>query len=335
MWNPDRYLQDLLARTKPEFAFAAASQEELADWQSRLRERFAAALGGAPGEPAPLDPKPLESVDCGEYVRHRVELGTFDSLRMPCYLLVPKGIDEPRPAVIALHGHGFGSKDAVGLNEDGTPNEGDGGYHRKFAERLALAGYVALVPELLGFGDRKLAEDANNYASCHRISTFLLAVGKTMAGARVFETLRCIDYLQTLPYVAGNRIGCMGISGGGLVATFATAIDDRLRAAVVSGFFNTFEASILGMHHCVDNYVPGLSLIAELPDLFGLIAPRPLLIEAGTKDHIFPIEAVNASYPRLQEMYRVAGADGNLDIDVFDRGHEISGAKAYDWFGRL
>lgn len=60
-----------------------------------------------------------------------------------------------------------------------------------------------------------------------------------------------------------------------------------------------------------------------------------LLIEYGVRDHIFPIEAAKASYPLLEKMYATAGAPENLDIDVFDGGHEISGAKAYGWFSRL
>lgn len=336
MWNPDDYLRNMMAQGSPELSFKASSMEEMQGWQLRLRDRFVQLLGGFPDENAALTPVRLESVDCGDYIRYRVEIGTYAGLRMPCYLLVPNSADAmPRPAVIALHGHGpGGSKSPVGLNPDGADADNPD-YHNNFAIALVRAGYIALVPELLGFGERKLEEDADQDNSCHRISTLLLALGKTMAGVRVYETLRCIDYLQSLPEVDGHRIGCMGISGGGLVAAYAAAIDQRLRAAVVSGFFNTFEASILSIRHCVDNYVPGLSAVAEMPDLFGLIAPRPLLLESGIRDHIFPIEAVKASYPLLEKMYATAGAPGNLDIDLFDRGHEISGAKAYEWFKRL
>lgn len=337
MWNPDRYLRTMMEQNKPELAFKASSMEEMQNWQHRLRDRFVKLLGGFPDEDAALKPVLLESANCGDYIRHRVEIGTYEGLRMPCYLLVPSNADaQPRPAVIALHGHGTGgSKSPVGLNPDVTDNADNPDYHNNFALSLVREGYITLVPELLGFGERKLEADASEDHSCHRISTLLLAMGRTMAGARVYETLRCIDYLQSLPEVDGNRIGCMGISGGGLVAAYASAIDQRLRVSVVSGFFNTFEASILSIRHCVDNYVPGLSALAEMPDLFGLIAPRPLLLESGIRDHIFPIEAVKASYPLLEKMYATAGAPGNLDIDMFDRGHEISGAKAYEWFKRL
>lgn len=156
-----------------------------------------------------------------------------------------------------------------------------------------------------------------------------------MAGYRVFETLRCVDYLLTREDVDAERIGCMGISGGGLVCSFAAAIDDRISAAVVSGFTNTFQASILSMHHCVDNYVPGLSLVAEMPDLLSLIAPKPLLIEAGTRDPIFPVHATQEAYEKLQSIYHLLGAVENLELDLFEGEHEISGKLAYDWFRRV
>ena len=85
------------------------------------------------------------------------------------------------------------------------------------------------------------------------------------------------------------RVGCMGISGGGTVTLFATALEPRIRAAMVSGYLNTFRDSIGSLAHCIDNYVPGILNWAEMHDVAGLIAPRPLFVESGEKDNIFPI----------------------------------------------
>ncbi|MNI39502.1 Alpha/beta hydrolase family protein [compost metagenome] len=156
-----------------------------------------------------------------------------------------------------------------------------------------------------------------------------------MAGYRVFETLRCVDYLLTRDDVDEDRIGCMGISGGGLVSSFAAAIDQRISATVVSGYTNTFQASILSIHHCIDNYIPGLSLVAEMPDLLGLIAPRPLLVEAGTRDPIFPVQASLEAFEKIQSVYQLLKVEQNLELDLFEGPHEISGNVAYDWFRRV
>lgn len=332
MWNPDNYLKLLYDRVHPIESFRAESKEEWNEWRVRLRKRLVELLGGFPGELPSLEPLLLESEDCGSYIRQRIQIQTYPNLYMPVYVLVPKESKGLRGAVIACHGHGYGSRDVVGLNPDGTKKTGNPGYQKNFAVELVNKGFITIVPELFGFGDRKLTEDAKGPHSCNRISTFLLAMGQTMAGYRVFETLRCIDYLLTREDVDAQRIGCMGISGGGLVCSFAAAIDDRISAAVVSGFANTFQDSILAMHHCVDNYVPGLSLVAEMPDVLSLIAPKPLLIEAGMKDPIFPVHAARAAYEKLQGVYHLLGAADNLELDLFDGEHEISGNIAYDWF---
>ena len=127
----------------------------------------------------------------------------------------------------------------------------------------------------------------------------------------------------------------MGISGGGLVASFAAAVDERIKAAVVSGFANTFQASILAVPHCIDNFVPGLSQLAEMPDLLGLIAPRPLLIEAGARDPIFPLHAADEAYDQLKAIYALLAAEPLLAYDRFEGDHEISGRLAFEWFGRI
>ncbi|WP_135555643.1 dienelactone hydrolase family protein [Paenibacillus cymbidii] len=338
MWAPDNYLQAMIRHTTPKFRFGARSVEEWRAWRQELLPQFAADLGGFPVEPAPLAAREIEAVACDGYVRKRVVITTYPGLEMPVYVLEPErqpGENARRPAVVACHGHGYGSKEIVGLNKDGSVQT-DPGYQHQFAVRLAKRGFVVIVPELLGFGDRRLqeAQRKDTYSSCHEISAHLLQFGQTMAGHRVYETIRAIDYASSREDVDALRIGAMGISGGGLVVTFAAALDERVRAAVVSGYINTFASSILAMHHCIDNYVPGLQRHAELPDIACLIAPRPLLVEAGTEDPIFPIDATLAALDQLASAYALLGAEEKLERDVFAGDHRISGAVAYDFLAR-
>ncbi|WJH33593.1 alpha/beta hydrolase family protein [Paenibacillus sp. CC-CFT747] len=303
-------------------------------WRERLRQRFLERLGGFPGECALLDPRLLEERDCGDYTLQRIEITTYAGLRMPVYLLIPKHSEEQAlPAVLALHGHGYGSKEIVGLSPDGEMESTEESYQKNFAVSLVLRGFLVAAPEILGFGDRRLRQEAKEGAShsCHSLSTYLLHMGLTMAGHRVYETIRVLDYLLSRGDIDPGRIGCMGISGGGLTAGFAAALDDRIQASVVSGYVNTFQSSILSIHHCVDNYVPGLGAIAEMPDLIGMIAPRPLLIEAGDRDPIFPVGAVHEAYGQLTRIYRLLGAEDRLALDLFEGDHRINGTVAYDW----
>ena len=112
---------------------------------------------------------------------------------------------------------------------------------------------------------------------------------------------------------------------------FSTCIDTRIKACVVSGYFCTFRDSILAMSHCACNIVPGLYKFGEIYDLSGLIAPRPMLIEAGSYDPIFPIDAVRKSVKKAQNIYSVFGNAKNVATDYFEGRHQISGRVAYDF----
>ncbi|MCQ6557609.1 alpha/beta hydrolase family protein [Paenibacillus mendelii] len=338
-WHPDHYLEAMYQEITPKFQFQARNEQEWRAWQEGLTAQFIQDVGGFPANAAPLEPTLLEETDCGEYVRQLVEFTTYPGLSMPAYVLVPKAASKAGdrlPAVIACHGHGEGNTELVGLQPDGVTESASPGYQKNFAVELVLRGFIVIAPDILGFGSRRLCAEAEKNApnSCNAISTFLLQMGFTMSGHRIYETMRVIDYLQTRTDVDPERIGCMGISGGGLVAAFTSALDKRIKAAVVSGYVNTFKASILSIHHCIDNYIPGLNRHAELPDLVGLIAPRPLLLEMGTQDTIFPIEASIDAAQQIRSIYRILGSEDKFDHDMFEGPHEISGAKAYDWLVR-
>ena len=94
--------------------------------------------------------------------------------------------------------------------------------------------------------------------------------------------MRTIDYIATRPDLDSSRVGCMGISGGGTATLFRRgARSAHSRVAMVSGYLNTFRDSVGSLAHCVDNYVPGILNWAEMHDIAGLIAPRPLFVESG------------------------------------------------------
>ncbi|HZJ83698.1 MAG TPA: alpha/beta hydrolase family protein [Clostridia bacterium] len=334
MWNPDKYLGNLYQNTKPEFNFNAKSMEEFDSWRQGLKQSLMKDLGHFPKKETPLNAKVIEEREYESYLLQRVVYDGDIDLPIPAYILIPKNTVGKLPAVVACHGHGYGSREIVGLNPDGTDNNGDPGYQKNFAIELVKRGFIVIVPELLGFGDRRLDEDLDNDPnsnSCHMISTYLLMMGKTMAGLRINDVTRTIDYLETRDDVDINSIGCMGISGGGLVCGFATALDDRIKAAVVSGYINTFIDSVMSLYHCVDNFIPGVVKHAEMPEIIGLVAPKPLLVESGIEDEIFPIEASKEAYDKIRDIYRFLDAEDKIDSDFFVGTHEISGVKAYDW----
>jgi dienelactone hydrolase len=321
----------------------------LARWRSELKRDFLACLGGFPwqcplsiqrGSPKPLVASALNEIEYGgdarerKYTRERIVFEAEADLLTPAYLLVPDGADASTPTIVALEGHGFGVADIAGLNPDGTeqaPRES--GYQKAFAVALAQRGFVVIAPELFGFGELRLERDIKpdnpHDSSCNAISTMLMTVGRTMAGVRVNQARRCGDALAELGY--NQKPMAMGISGGELVCTYFTALDDRVQACCVSGFANTYRGCILGLHHCVDNYQPGLLLTADMPDILSLIAPRPMIWESGEQDPIFPIAHVLEAEHIVKRVYKAYGKEADFALDRFPADHQIHGSASYDF----
>ncbi len=336
MYHPDAFINQLYAsENTQELAFHKAGAGDWAAWRDKLREQFKLSLGGLNDMCSERQPRVLERTEYADYIRERIEITTAESLRMPMYLLLPKGRTGKLPVVVGCHGHGYGYNAALGLQQNGQEiAEGEFSDHKKFAVSLVKRGFAVIVPELLGFGQRKLKDEVivNSHTnSCYAIGVFLLTLGKTMAGMRIQETMAAIDYVAGREEIDPQRIGIMGLSGGGLVAAFTSALDERIRATVVCCYTNTFRDSILSSRHCIDNYIPGILRYAEMPDLIGLISPRPLFIEAGADDQLFPAHGTEKALDTLRSVYAAAGAGDRLDDHIFPGVHEVWGERAYPW----
>ena len=314
-----------------------ADPQEWAAWRAALVARLHGVLGLQTPQTAPLDARSETPTSHRGYRREFVTFAGGPGAEVPAWLLVPEGASGPRPAVIAVHGHGTGVDDIVGINLDGSERDEPVGYHQNFALALCRRGFVVLAPEVLGFGRRRDAEDVAagpGQSSCYNAALWGMMLGRPLLGRRVADTMRAVDYLATRPEVDAARIGIMGISGGGTVALFTSALDARLRAIALSGYLSTFRDSILAIQHCLCNYVPGLLAEAEMYDVAALLAPRPLVVEAGIHDPIFPIDSVRHSFEQVRSAYTLLGAADRLASDFFEGDHRISGALAYNFLWR-
>lgn len=333
---------ELWADYRPEnapLAFRAKSHAAARTWQSRTRKALRKAVGFQNTPACDPAPKQIERVDKGDYVREKIVIHTTPQCSMPVYVLIPKNATVPLPVVLAFHGHGYGVKDIVGLWEDGEERDTPSGYHKDFAVALCRRGFAVAAPEISCFGERQsqfphLREEIPPGippSTCAHTSMLASHLGGTAVGIRVRDARRLVDYLAMRPDVNTRKLGVMGISGGGMHALFSSCIDTRIKACVISGYFAEWRHSIHGMDHCVCNYIPGLGQFGEIYDLAALMAPRPVLIEAATRDPIFPIRSVKRAVARTRQSYDVFGAGSAIKTDIFEARHEISGAKAYDF----
>lgn len=320
------------------FPFDAKTASAGRAWQRKARAALAERLGFLDTPKVALKPREIERVDRKKYVRHKIVIRTSAQSELPLYLLVPKNIRGKRPCVLVLAGHGYGVKDIVGLWEDGSERYSPDGYHRDFACQLAERGFVVAAPEISCFGERQfrnLTFRANGLnGSCHNVATWAMMLGKSVAGLRVMDGMRVIDFLQTQKFIDAGQIGVMGISGGGMHAFFSAAMDPRIKAAVISGYFCDWRHSILSIFHCTCNFVPGLLEVGELSDLAGLIAPRPLLVEHGIRDDIFPIEHVKRAVSKARRAWKLLGDNETIATDYFEGRHRINGPAAYEFLAK-
>ncbi|MBM3263805.1 MAG: acetylxylan esterase [candidate division Zixibacteria bacterium] len=326
------FTQGLADRQPGRLAFQALRRDDAEIWQQKLRRQLIALMGGFPHTPCPLDAETVETVTFPDYTRETVLFPSRADLSVFAYFLTPKNATAPLPVLICLPGHGRGVDDIVGIREDGAMRDAPGGYQNDFALQAVYNGVAVLAVEQLGFGhrrDKRARQAGSGASSCMPAAGAALLMGRTMAGWRVYDVIRAIDYLVGRSEVDAARIGCMDISGGGTVTFFAAAVEPRIHAAMLSGYFNTFRDSILSLPHCIDNYIPGILRYAEMPDIAGLIAPRPLFVESGVRDPIFPVEATKTAFDRAKAIYRVFDAQDRIDMEIFDDEHVFHGVQAF------
>ena len=335
--DPIWHLDHVAAELPKSAEFIAKTESAARAWQRRTRATLADLVGFLSQTKVPLRPRVVRTVDRGSYVRRKVMLRTSPWSDLPLYVLEPKSGGR-KPLVLALHGHGYGVKDIVGLWEDGSERWEPEGYHKDFGCELAQRGFVVAAPEISCFGERMSNFDHLKQTlrptTCHNAGTYAMMLGKSIAGLRVWEGMRALDYCATLKSVDPSRVGAMGISGGGLHTFFSTALDTRIKACVISGYFCDWRHSVLAMNHCTCNFIPGLMAMGELSDLAGLIAPRPCLVEHGIRDDIFPIEHVKRTVQKARRAWKVFGAEDNLATDYFEGRHRINGPAAFDFLAR-
>jgi len=336
-FDPVLYTRKLYEAAPLRLTFRSQNRKQAEAWQKRLRAKLTDLVGGFPASPGELQAQTLETRDFPSYRREKFIFESRPGLFVLGYLLTPRATPPPHAATICVPGHGRGVDDIVGIDAQGRDRTDKAGYQHDFAIQVVEHGMAAVAIEPLAFGCRRdpvTRKKGLEATACQPSAGAALVLGQTMLGWRVYDVMRTIDWIETRKELDARRVGCMGISGGGTVTTFAAALEPRIRAAMISGYLNTFRDSVMSLSHCIDNYVPGILNWAEMYDVAGLIAPRPLFVESGMKDDIFPIEASKASFARVQKVYEVFDAAPLAQQEVFNDVHSFSGVQGLPFLAK-
>ena len=332
--GPFGEVQALYAAAPRTLAFRARNLADALRWREQLSARLEEVLG-VPRDTKPIRVEIVDRVVTADYQQDTILLRA-ETGPLPVYVLRPIGLGPFRP-VLALHGHGHGVMDILGAERDGRADATSPDDHARFARTLVQRGFLVVAPEQLGFGSRRDSEDAahgTTATSCRQASLDLLLLGYTMAGLRVRDIRRTLDYIAAHPDARPGPIGGVGFSAGGTALLYAAALDERLGALVLSGCLATYRQSIMALPHCEDNYLPGILRYAELPDIATVLAPRPLFVESGMDDELFPASSAVAAIAQLRKAYMLHGALDRLDSEIFAGGHRFHGVRAIEWLTR-
>ena len=293
------------------------------EWQKIARAKLSELLGL----------NRIQKPDLPEFtVEYKKEYDTHDEYKflvqseeeyfVPCYMLVPKGINAPAPTMLCLQGHSTGMHISIGKPIYPGDEEDINGGDRDFARRAIKEGCVAVAIEQRNFGERGAKEDGN--PNCHVSSMSAIISGRTTIGERVHDVSCVIDAItEHFDFVDKDRIMLMGNSGGGTTTIYAAAIDERISIAVPSCALCTYKHSIAAMKHCVCNFVPNIADYFDMGELCGLIAPRGLVAVNGRNDKIFPDVGVREVFETTKALYAAAGVPERCFLVTGEGGHRF------------
>jgi len=289
--------------------------KSIADWQKRrasILEAMQQVMGPLPGREkrVPLEIQIEEEVDCGSYLRRRINYAAEPHSRVPAYLLIPKqALAGPAKAsaILALHQtHPLGQKVVVGLGSS-TNDE--------YGVELAQRGFVVLAPPYPLLADYDPDLKSLGYQS------------GTMKA--IWDNIRGLDLLASLPFVRTNGFGAIGHSLGGHNSIYTAVFDERIKVVVSSCGFDSYvdykDGNILGWTS--ERYMPRLLdyPLAELPfdfhELIGALAPRACFINAPIGDTNFKWRSVDRVVAAASRVHALYGRAENLRVEHPDCAH--------------
>jgi dienelactone hydrolase len=352
-------------------SFRRGAFSDLAAWRTRARSRYLETLLQPDAGQTPqaslqhrIDYDGLEI----EHLSWQLPYGPPTE----ALFLKPAGATGRLPGVIALHDHGgnkyFGTRKITRISDNMHPMMTRHQEHYyggvAWANELAKRGYAVLVHDAFTFGSRRMRaadlpkvikgdlaevspeseeeiERYNRFASGHEhlIAKSLFCAGTTWPGVFTAEDQRALDYLCSRPDVDADRVGCCGLSGGGLRTVFLTGADERIRCAVPVGMMTTWRDYLLNKCHTHTwmIYIPALPLDLDYPEIAGLTVPNPLLVLSNREDQLFTLPEMERSNTILKAVYEKAKAADRYRTSFYPGPHKFDlemQKEAFAWLDR-
>ena len=287
-----------------DFHFSMPKYASLAEWEAhktQLRRQILLAAGLYPmPEKTPLDAQISGRIERNGYSIEKVALETLPGFYLGGNLYRPLHPKGKAPAILTPHGHWpYGRLE----NSEGYSGQALG-------VNLARQGYVAFAYDMVGYND--------TLQTAHRFSSPVYQLWSfTPLGLQLWNSIRALDFVESLPEVDRARVAVTGASGGGTQAFLLAAVDGRVSAAAPVNM-----VSFIMQGGCVCENAPGLRIGTSNVEIAAMMAPRPMLLVSATGD--WTRNVPREEYPAVRSIYQLYGKAGNVSVVQFQAEHNFN-----------
>jgi Abhydrolase family len=339
--SPQAMFERLALEHQPLCRFTGHTAADFAAWRDDTLPRVLATLGTFPAT-VPPNPQLLAEWEHDGLIKQKWLIDVQPYLAATLLVNLPPGLQpgERRPALLCWHGHGPYGKEAV-MGNDASPELRDhiARHNYDYGRQMAQRGFVTFAIDWIGAGERNDNNKPNGRNTnrgrdwCNLYYLHATMLGMTSLAINVAHGRAATDFVRTLPAVDADRLGVMGLSGGGTMALWSALCDERFRAIEIICYSDLWaHFGIRDLNYCGMQIAPGLFTLVDLPDLQGLLAPRPLLIDIGAYDSCFKIDTAMACYEQVRQIYAAAAVPDHLELDLFPGEHGWGGNKSAPFF---
>ncbi len=306
------------------------SKAEAEAYIQSVREKIRLCFGPEP-ERTPLNPRITGVVERDTYNIEKLIFESRPGFLVTANLYVPKGRTFPLPGVVGTCGH----------SSNGKASE----YYQSFSQGLARQGYVVLIYDPIGQGERLQYPDENLKSRIGvGVREHLYAgnqqflISEFIGMWRAWDGIRALDYLLTRDEVDPKRVGVTGNSGGGTMTTWLCGVEPRWTMAAPSCFVTTFRRNTENELPADTEQCPPRALALGLnhEDFIAAMAPKPVILLSKEKDY-FDVRGTEAAFRRLKRLYRFLGAKENIALFTGPSYHGYSQENReamYQWFNK-
>jgi hypothetical protein len=337
--------QQMFIRTalenKPSCCFTGRTPAAFTAWKKKAKPLVLATLGRFPKRVAPEPELVSEWVEDG-LQKQRWMIEVQPHLAASFQINRPAGLDarEKRPAILCWHGHGVFGKDAVMGNASSPERVANIKAHNyDFGRQMAQAGFITFAIDWIGRGDRDDSRKPHFLTHnggrdwCNLYYLHATMLGMTSLSINIAHGMAATDFACSLPNVDPKRLGVMGLSGGGTMTMWSLLCDKRFQAGEIICYCDQWAYfGMRDLNYCGMQVAPGLFALMDLPDVQGLIAPTPLLLDIGLYDTCFLPATTLPAGRRVEAIYQAAGAADKFEADIFPGEHSWGGNKSIAFF---